>query len=128
MGHISFLEVRPLLQRIGTQGELPSLRSPLPDCVREEVLRCAAVLDAEYGAERDYLESGGYILIAESADDLREVRKVIDYGTHPCEWADRLGGEGEYISALYLLNDDFSVVLLLPAAIAPDTIINELED
>ena len=32
------------------------------------------------------------------------------------------------VSALYLLNDDFSIVLFIPLTIAPDIITNEMED
>lgn len=117
-----------MLYRIGTQKEIPALRSKLPEYAGKELSRCTAVLDIEYGAERNYLQSGGYTLILEEEKDLAELRKTINYDTHPCEWATRIGEAGEYISALYLLNDDFSVVVLLPSAIAPDAILNDLED
>lgn len=117
-----------MLYRIGTQREIPPMRSKLPECAIEELCRCTAVLDIEYGAERNYLQSGGYILILEEAKDLTELRKIINYDTHPCEWANHIGEAGKYISALYLLNDDFSVVVLLPSAIAPDAILKDLED
>lgn len=117
-----------MLYRIGTQKEIPSICSKLPECAARELLRCTAVLDTEYGENRNYLESGGYTLILEEAKDLTELRKIINYDTHPCEWANRIGEAGEYISALYLLNDDFSVVALLPSVIAPDAILKDLED
>lgn len=117
-----------MLYRIGTQKEIPSLQARLPECAAKELLRCTAVLDVEYGAERNYIESGGYTLILEDAKDLAELRKVINYDTHPCEWANRIGETGEYISVLYLLNDDFSVVVLLPSDFAPNAILNDLED
>lgn len=121
-------EVIPLLYRIGTQREIPPMRSKLPECAIAELCRCTATLDIEYGAKRNYLESGGYTLILEEAKDLAELRKIINCDTHPCEWANRIGEAGEFISALYLLNDDFSVVVLLPSAIAPDAILKDLED
>ena len=52
--------------------------------------------------------------------------EVIDLNTHPCEWADRL--DDEYLSALYLLNDDFSVVVFMPITVAPPALLKELED
>lgn len=117
-----------MLYRIGTQKEIPSMRSKLPKCAIAELYRCTATLDIEYGAERNYLESGGYTLILEEAKDLAELRKIINCDTHPCEWANRIGEAGEFVSALYLLNDDFSVVVLLPTIIAPDAILNDLEE
>ncbi len=121
-------EVLSLLYRICTQKETSSMQSRLSECAAKELFRCTAALDIEYGAERNYLESGGYTLILEEAKDLTEFQKIINYETHPCEWAARIGEAGEYVSALYLLNDDFSVVVLLPSAIAPDAILNDLED
>lgn len=117
-----------MLYRIGTQKEILSLRSKLPECAIGELLRCTAVLDAEYGAERDNLKSGGYTLIAETAEDVQTIKNTIDYDIHPCEWAEIIGKNNEYISALYLLNDDFSVVVLLPSAVAPEAVRKELEE
>ncbi len=117
-----------MLYLVGTQREIPSIHSKLPECAIKELCRCTLTLDTEYGAERNYLESGGYTLILEEAKDLAELRRIIDYDTHPCEWATRIGEAGEFVSALYLLNDDFSVVVFLPTAIAPDTILNDLEE
>ena len=116
-----------MLYRIGTQKEIPSICSKLPECAIAELCRCTTTLDIEYGAERNYLEAGGYTLILEETKDLKELRKIINYDTHPCEWANRIGEAGEFISALYLLNDDFSVVVLLPTVIAPNAILNDLE-
>jgi hypothetical protein len=53
------------------------------------------------------------------------MRKAVDFTTHPCEWVDRIG---DYIAAMYLLNDDYSIVLFIPVAITPEIILNELED
>ncbi len=121
-------EVTPLLYRIGTQKEIQSMRPKLPESAIEELCRCTAVLDAEYGAERNYVQSGGYTLILEEEKDLAELWKIINYDTHPCEWATCIGRDKKYISALYLLNDDFSVVVLFPSTIAPDAILKDLED
>ena len=115
-----------MLYRIGTVKEIRPLYGRFHEDVIEQLHYCTRTLDAAYGADRDYLQSGGYSLIAETADDLAGVQKIIDFNTHPCEWADHLGGD--YLSALCLLNDDFSVVVFMPIAIAPDTLRKELED
>ena len=115
-----------MLYRIGTVKEMLPLYDKFHEDVIAQLYHCTKVLDDIYGAERDYLQSGGYSLIAETTDDLSGIREIIDFGTHPCEWADRL--DGDYLSALYLLNDDFSVVVFMPIAIAPPTLLSELED
>ena len=115
-----------MLYRIGTVKEMRPLYDKFHEDVIAQLYHCTKVLDDIYGAERDYLQSGGYSLIAETTDDLSGIREIIDFDTHPCEWADRL--DGDFLSALYLLNDDFSVVVFMPIAIAPPTLLSELED
>ena len=117
-----------MLYRVGTTKELPMIRSHLPESVYEEVLCGVAILDCEYGADRNYLLSGGYSLIAQTKDDLLMVKKTIDYDAHCCEWATTIGKDTGYISALYIINDDFSIVIYMPKSIAPDIILTELED
>ena len=116
-----------MLYRIGTTKEIPTLPSQLPERVRTEIFQGLVVLDCEYGQDRDYLSSGGYSLIAEISEDIPKLKEIIDYGTHPCEWATRIGNTG-YISALFILNNDFSIMVYMPRAIAPAAILNELED
>ena len=115
-----------MLYRIGTVKEMRPLYDKFHEDVIAQLFHCTKVLDDIYGAERDYLQSGGYSLIAETTDDLSGIREIIDFDTHPCEWADHL--DGDYLSALYLLNDDFSVVVFMPITIAPPTLLSELED
>ena len=115
-----------MLYRIGTVKEIRPLYGKFPEDVIEQLHYCTRTLDAAYGPDRDYLQSGGHSLIAETADDLSVIREIIDFDTHPCEWVDRL--DGDFLSALYLLNDDFSVVVFMPIAIAPSALLSELED
>ena len=77
--------------RVGTYVEAVNICHMFPDCVQEELLRCAAVLDREYGADRDYLEIGGYVLIAETAEDVQSIKAVVDYNNHLCEYTERFG-------------------------------------
>lgn len=116
-----------MLYRIGTTKEIPMLPCKLPEQVITEIFQGLIVLDAEYGENRNYLESGGYSLIAEVSEDILQFKEIIDYDTHPCEWATKIGYTG-YASALFILNNDFSIMVYLPIAIAPETIIKELED
>lgn len=114
-----------MLYRIGTESEIPMIEEILPLPVLKSLLKCTVLLDYAYGPDRRYQEIGGYSLIAQNSDDVEEMRKAVDFTTHPCEWVDRVE---DYIAAMYLLNDDYSIVLFIPVAIAPETILNELED
>ena len=66
--------------------------------------------------------------IAETIEDVLQFKEIVDYDTHPCEWATKIGKDTGYVSALYLLNDDFVVVLYLPQSIAPEAILKDLEE
>ena len=112
---------------VGTTKECVALCGKLPQRVYEEILRGVAVLDAEFGPERDYFESGGYALIADTKEDLHWARKVFDDRMYSCEWSTHLGTSG-YVSALYLLNNEVSVVLYTKESFANNDILENLED
>ena len=116
-----------MIFRIGTADEITSIKSLFPERVIEEVLTGAVVRDAEYGCDRDYKETGGYSILAETREDIQKLKDIVDYDAHPCEWATKIGNTG-YICALYILNDDFTIDVFMPQAIAPEAILNDLED
>ncbi len=103
-----------MLYRIHTRQELDMLDLDLPESVRKELLRCTA------------FPREGIALIVENAEDIPEVKKTVDYMAHPCEWVNCL--DGGYLSALYVINNSFTVTLIVPAHIAPDSILSELGD
>lgn len=116
-----------MLYCVGTAQETTTIQSLFPGKVVEEVLTGAVVRDAEYGCNRDYKKIGGYSLLAETKKDIQRFKDIINYETHPCEWATRIGSTG-YVSALYILNDDFTIDIFMPLAIAPEAILKDLED
>lgn len=111
---------------VGTTKECAALYGRLPDRVCGEVLRGLALLDAEYGPDRNYFEIGGYALIADTEEDLCKARDLFDDRWHYCEWATRLGDSG-YVSALYLLNNEFSVILYTKESLANEDVLENLE-
>ena len=112
---------------LGTVKECEALRGKLPERVYEEILRGVAVLSAEYGENRDYFETGGYSLVADTEKDLCWARRLFDERIHACEWSTRLGNSG-YVSSLYLLNNEFSVMLYTKESIASKNVLDNLED
>ena len=116
-----------MLYTLGTANELSLLPSHLPQGLTTEILTGLVVLDVEYGESRNYFESGGYSVIAENIEDIPGLKAIIDFEKHPCEWATKIGRTG-YISALFILNNSFSIMVYLPQAICPTAIINELEN
>lgn len=115
-----------MLYRVGTEAEISSLSGQIPERVMVEVLQGVIVLDAEYGANRDYLTTGGYSLIADTAEDAGLA--IVSIGkNHPCEWVTRIGTSG-WVSVLYVINNDFSIMLYAPESTMPIAILQELED
>lgn len=112
---------------LGTTKECASLCGQLPQRVYDEILRGVAVLDSEFGVDRNYLDVGGFSLIADTEDDLCKARELFDDRWHYCEWATRLGDTG-YISALYLLDNERSVILYTKEGLACKDILENLED
>lgn len=117
-----------MLYMIGTMCETDKLESKLPDRVFTELVRGIAILDCEYGEDRNYQECGGYSLVAETLEDVQKIKTYVDFNLHPCEWAVKIGVDTGYICALYILNDDFSIMAYMPLSVAPDAIIRDLED
>ena len=117
-----------MLYRIGTEKELAIVMDKVPQQVYEDLTIGVVVLDSEYGEYRNYLQEGGYSLIAETADDLAEVKTIVDYERHPPEWVVRQSRNCGYLCCLFCMSNDFSIMLYLPESIADDTILTELED
>lgn len=116
-----------MLYQIGTAKEFLTLGLKLPDNVQIEITYGLVVLDAEYGVDRDYFTVGGYSIIAQTIDDVAKLKQIIDYDKHLCEWATRIGKSG-YISVMFIINEDYSVIAYMPEDVAPKTIKDELED
>ena len=114
-----------MVYTVGTERELSSVENKLPHAVFLELFRSTILLDYAYNPNRNYMESGGYSLIAETEEDVAEIKKRINFETHPCEWVDLVE---DYSISLYLLNDDFSIVLFIPLEITPEILKQELEE
>ena len=116
-----------MLYTIGTTAEIPTLPSHLPEKLIAEIFQGLVILDAEYEPTRNYLEVGGYSAIMEVTDDIHAFSRIINLETRQPEWATFISNTG-YISALYIMNNDFSVMVYMPAAIMPEIIRKELEE
>lgn len=103
-----------MLHHIKSRQELDVLGLKLPRSVQEELCRYVAFPDE------------GVALIAESAEDVCAVRRLVDFERHPAEWVNRL--DGGFLLALFVMNNSFTIALVLPTNIAPKFLLAELED
>ena len=116
-----------MLYRIGTMDELSKMAIKLPNAVMDDLTRITTALDREYGAGRDYLSTGGYSLIVETEDDLVQLKQIIDYDIHPCEWVSEIVNSS-YFSVVYVRNDDYTITVYIPASIVHIIAWSETED
>lgn len=105
-----------------------SLRMP------QEVVRVikdiATILDTEYGKDRDVDGGdGGYILVIESKDEFKKLKDIyIDMEDVIVEYVDLIKvtkGE-DYTNSLILLNNDFSISLIIPVGITPKRLLDDI--
>ena len=87
-----------MFYRIGTSREIGALHGKFHPAVISHLKHCIGILDESYGAHRDCLQEGGYMAIAEIADDIPYIREILNLDKHPCEWAKYL--DRVYVSLL----------------------------
>ena len=86
----------------------------------------ARVLTAEYGEDRNIDTSdGGYILYATPGTSNEEIKAYFDHSKYTVEYVDVFG---EVCSALYLLSNDYGVVIVISVADAPMEIKKEMDE
>ena len=115
-----------MLYIIGNYDDLFKAQSNIPQDVFIKIFEDINIMDVIYGNRRNYLSAGGYSLVAQSNQDLLTVLKIFDYRAHPFEWVEKI--TDDYISAIYVFNNDFSVKLYLPISICPKDYIDFEED
>ena len=93
---------------------LPQLEPSLRDYIKYLLL----VLDNEYGIDRDIDKNdGGYVVLVTENTAKEEVIEVFDYKNHSVEYVEI--GE-TYSTAVYLLNNEYTVMLIMPTNELPD--------
>ena len=114
-----------MVYKIGNLADLETL--PLIDDTAMELLHHhASILSHEYGENRDVNENdGGYILFAPLGADSQEIKAYFDFSAHAPECVNTYGALCEMI---YLLNNDFAVVIIMPTNDAPTEILKEIDN
>ena len=96
------------------------------DRAREICTQYASVLTAEYGQDRNIDTSdGGYILYATPGTSTEEIKAYFDYSKYTVEYVDVFD---EVCSALYLLSNDYGVVIVMSIADVPEEIKKEMDE
>ncbi|MBQ8497079.1 MAG: hypothetical protein IJ489_06485 [Clostridia bacterium] len=112
-----------MLYPIGTHRQLQAIKEKIPALVLKQISDVIEGLDNLYGKERDFYDVGGYIIFAETREDIFQFQnEILDYTAHPCEWHYAID---DYISILFLLNNDFTVTLIAHKTITPKEILED---
>ncbi len=92
------------------------------ESVRTSIKSYLEVLNNAYGKERNIDEDdGGYVLYAVPETNIEEINAFFDISTHTPEWVNRYGNLCE---ALYLITNEFVVVVIMYITDAPTNILN----
>jgi hypothetical protein len=99
--------------------------------IAARVVEIATILDENYQRERDVEHDlGGYILIAETTEDVEAITNQVDFGYILPEYVDLIACEnGErYTSSLMLLSSDYSINLIIPLSLTPKELLKYMEE
>ena len=114
--------------KLGTVADMEKLkRISVPAAVRQALVNDLAILDREYGADRNVDNNdGGFLLYCTPSTNKTEVKAFFDAENHLLEWADRIDSAPPYCIALYLLSNDYAVEIIMPLSEAYEDIKEEL--
>ena len=112
-----------MVYKIGNIADLDTL--PCVDDTTSELLyHHTSVLSLEYGENRNVdTDDGGYVLYAVPETSIEEIKAFFDFSVHTPEWVNRYG---DLCEAVYLLNNDYAVVIIMSIANVPTEILNEI--
>jgi len=104
---------------IGRKHDMAKL-PPMDEGIRQTIADFVDVLYYNYGADRDiYNNNGGYVVYVEKGTSVEEVKKAFDYSAHTIEYAEY---NPPVSIAMYLLNNEFSVILVMHSEDTPAVI------
>ena len=109
-----------MLYRIYTPNDITPLRERLPVHLCEKLIDECLRIEQLYGADRNLFQTGGMAVLAETSKDIAEFRStLVDYTFHPCEWASPVTSTN-YLSALFIRNNDYTITLYAPKELLED--------
>lgn len=115
-----------MIFKIGTKQELSTHNLNISETVLDKIFSYVEILDDEYGYDRNYFESGGYVMVLETIEDVLSADNIIDFKDRVCELVEIV--DDDYLSALYLLGDDYAIVVIMPLDIVPEYIFNQMKE
>ena len=118
-----------MIYKLGNVTDLESL--PMLDPrTYANLYELTSILSSEYGDQRDIdHDDGGYVLFVPPGTDPEEVKAVFDYSAHPVEYVNRtFRAEPPICTAFFLLNNEFTVTIVMSITDAPAEIAEAFEE
>lgn len=115
-----------MVYKIGTLSKLDILPS-MDAKVLERLTETLEILDDNYGSDRNIDSKGGYVLYAELGTKDTEVLSWFDYKEYIPEYVDYIESVPGYCCTLYLVSDDYAVVIFTAYNDTPKEIANEIQ-
>jgi len=103
---------------------LPLMDEEMKNIIYQQV----RILSSEYGEYRDTdKDDGGYVLYVEQGTPTDAIKAIFDYSKSVPEQVDVIPtSKGKIYSALYLLNNEYSVTVIMSEADVPSEILKEV--
>jgi len=113
-----------MVYKIGNIKDLEAL-PPMDESIKAILYRYTRVLSIEYGEKRDTdYDDGGYILFVTPHTPCEDIKAYFDYSKHTVECVEKYG---DICSAMYLLNNEYMVIIICAADI-PAEIAKEIDE
>ncbi|AQR98215.1 hypothetical protein [Clostridium saccharoperbutylacetonicum] len=92
--------------------QMEGMKQNYPKEMIKEIEEIIIALDDNYGVNREIEDIGGYITVLESKEDVAEIKANSIKGLLP-EYTDIIKSDDgiDYYSSLFLLSDDYSIVV-----------------
>ena len=117
-----------MIYKLGRRSDMDAL-PPMQDKIRNIISEQLNILTKYYGADRDIdHDDGGYVLYATPGTSKEDIKAVFDYSKYLTEYV-ILHRKTEPLtcSSLYLLHNDFGVVLVMALQDIPEEYLKEIE-
>lgn len=109
-----------MIYKLAHTAEISSLPFEPTGELYDSLFEFLQVLDNEYGEDRDVEhDNGGYVLFCTPETAAHEIEAILDLRDLAPEWVNRIEHQPEYCAALFMLREDYSIVLIMSTANAP---------
>lgn len=104
-----------MVYKLGHTKDIDSIPFKAGGRLLDNLFEFLNVLDNEYGTDRDIdRDDGGYVLFCTLDTSEAEVRELFNYPNHTPEWVEQIDHQPTYCAALFILKEDYAVVLVSP--------------